>query len=143
MKQTLLQRKYPIYVLEIGRAETTLGSVDEICAFLRARIEDHGSAVFIAEFDHFAHTRSLPEGHVGEGIHAAKNVVFCFGFTLPEAEVLAVRPRSMGVAETDGGFVISFMEAPMPVANTAMERWASGIRDRVPEQESVREPLPA
>lgn len=143
MKQTLLQRKYPIYVLEIGRTETTLGSVDEICAHLRAHIEAHGSAVFIAEFDHYAHTRSLPEGHIGEGIHAAKNVVFCFGFTLPEAQVLAVRPRSIGVAETDGGFLISFMEAPMPVANSAMERWANGIRNREPEEKPVRGQQPA
>ena len=42
--------------------------------------------------------------------------------------MLAVRPRSIGVAETTRGFVISFMEAPMPIANAAMEDWAEGLR---------------
>jgi hypothetical protein len=47
---------------------------------------------------------------------------------LPNPQVLALRPRSIGVAETDRGFVITFMEAPMPVANAAMEDWTLGLR---------------
>lgn len=35
------------------------------------------------EFDHYAHTRSLPEGEFAEGIHAAKHIIFCFGLKLP------------------------------------------------------------
>ena len=133
MKQTLLMEKYPIYTLEIDREETSHRSVDDICAYFRARIEAHKSAVFIAEFDHYAHTKSLPEGRIGDGILAAKNLIFCFGIALPEPQVLAVRPRSIGVAETERGFLITFMEAPMPVANAAMEDWAKGLRDRQPE----------
>ena len=131
MKQTLLHEKYPIYTLEIDREETSLESVDAICSYFRSRIEAHRSAVFIAEFDHYAHTASLPEGRIGEGIRAARNLVFCFGIALPDPRVLAVRPRSIGVAETEGGFLVTFMEAPMPVANAAMEDWAKGIRDRI------------
>ena len=103
-------------------------------AHLGDKLEDAGLVVheipvltFI--FDHYAHTCQLPDGHVGEGIRAAKNVIFCFGLALPSPEVLAVRPRSIGVAETDHGFVISFMEAPMPIANAAMEDWANGLRE--------------
>jgi len=129
VKQTLLQEKYPVYGLEIDRGETTYQSVDEIVRYFRERIEQHRSACFIAEFDHFAHTSSLPEGHISEDILAAKNLVFCFGISLPDPHVLAVRPRSIGIAETRTGFFVTFMEAPMPVANAAMEDWAKGLRN--------------
>jgi hypothetical protein len=130
MKQTLLHEKYPLFVMELDRTETSFDSVDAICDYFRQRIEQHRCARFIAVFDHYAHTCNLPEGEVGEGIRAAKNVIFCFGIALPNPQVLAVRPRSIGVAETDQGFVITFMEAPMPIANAAMEDWAEGLRDR-------------
>jgi hypothetical protein len=129
LKQTLLQEKYPIYSLELARDETSFGSVDEIANYFKSCIESRRSVRFIAEFDHYAHTRSLPEGRIGEGIRAAKNLVFCFGITLPDPHVLAVRPRSIGIAETAAGFVVTFMEAPMPVANSAMEDWAKGLRN--------------
>jgi hypothetical protein len=129
VKQTLLQEKYPVYSLELEPGETSLTSVDEIIAYFKERIEAHPSARVIAEFDHYAHTSSLPEGRIGEGIRAAKNLIFCFGIALPDPRALTVRPRSIGVAQTDGGFLITFMEAPMPVANAAMEDWATGLRD--------------
>jgi hypothetical protein len=130
VKQTLLQEKYPIYSLELDRGETSYATVDEIVDHFRQRIEAHRCACFIAVFDHFAHTLSLPEGRIGEGIRAAKNIVFCFGIALPDPHALAVRPRSIGVAETDDGFLITFMEAPMPLVNAAMEDWAKGLRNR-------------
>lgn len=40
---------------------------------------------------------------------------------------MAVRPRSIGIAETAEGLVISFMEAPMALANDAMEAWIKGV----------------
>ncbi|HCS88949.1 MAG: hypothetical protein N838_23015 [Thiohalocapsa sp. PB-PSB1] len=128
MKQTLLQEKYPVFILELHRDEMRFDSVDAICDYFRQCIEAHRCGQFIGVFDHYAHTCSLPEGSVGEGIRAAKNVLFCFGLALPSPRVLAVRPRSIGVAETDQGFVITFMEAPMPIANAAMEDWAESLR---------------
>ena len=128
MKQTVLQETFPVYVLEIDREETPFESVDAVCGYFRDCIKAHPSAVFIAEFDHLRHTRSLPDGRVGEGIRAARNLVFCFGITLPNPQALAMRPRSIGIAETDDGFVITFIESPMPVANAAMEDWALRLR---------------
>ena len=136
VKQSLLLEKYPVFSLELGREETSLQSVHEICVYFRRRIEGHRCAVFIAEFDHYAHTRSLPEGQIGPGIRAAKNLIFSFGITLPDPHVLAVRPNSIGVAETERGFVVTFMEAPMPVANAVIEDWAKGLRDREPRPEA-------
>lgn len=130
MKQTLLQEKYPIYCLEIDRAETGYQTLDEIMDYLKGCVAAHESACFIADFDHYAHTRSLPHGQIAEEILGARNLVFCFGIALPDPHVLAVRPRSIGVVETKNGFLITFMEAPMPIANTAMEAWAKGLRNR-------------
>jgi hypothetical protein len=132
VKQTLLQEKYPLFVMELGRDETDLADIDAICAYFRQRIERHRCAQFIAEFDHYAHTCSLAEGDIADGILAARNVIFCFGIALPSTQVLGVRPRSIGIAETAEGFVISFMEAPMPIANAAMEDWAEGLRRSSP-----------
>jgi len=129
MKQSLLQERHPIFTLEINRGETEFHSVDPIVGYLKDCIEQHWAACFIAVFDYYAHAHSLPEGQIGEGIRAAKNVLFCFGLTLPEPQALALRPRSIGVAEIHGGFVIRFMEAPMPLANAAMEEWAKALRN--------------
>jgi hypothetical protein len=43
-----------------------------------------------------------------------------------------VRPSSIGVAETEKGFFVTFMEAPMPVANAVIEDWTKALRDREP-----------
>lgn len=128
MKQKLLQEKYPVFVLELPKEETDFKSVDAIIAHLKATIEAHPVTVYIATFDHYSHTKSLPNGEINPAILDAKNIVFCFGIALPNAEVLSVRPRSIGVVEFADKFVISFLEAPMPVANTAMEAWVLGLR---------------
>lgn len=131
MKQTLSQASYSTFSLEIEPGETRYRSVDEIIAYFRERIEEHRTARFIAEFDHYAHTRALPEGQIGEDILAAKLLIFCFGISLPDPAMLAVRPRSIGVAQTRQGFVITFLEPPMPVANAVMEDWAQSLCDPV------------
>ncbi|MEA3291846.1 MAG: hypothetical protein U9Q71_06020 [Pseudomonadota bacterium] len=129
MKQILVQEKYPVFQLELSREETTHQSVDGIIDYLKERIEAHPAARFIAVFDHYAHTRALEQGEIADDIRGAKNIVFCFGIALPNPHVMAVRPRSIGVTETTDGFVVNFMEAPMPVANTAMEEWAKSLRN--------------
>ena len=130
MKQSLFQEKYPVYTLEIGKEETTFTSVEEIIDYLKGKVEADSRACFIATFDHLAHTRSLPEGEISPDILAAMNLVFCFGIKLPSPQVMAVRPRSIGVTELVDRFVINFMEAPMPGANNAMEEWARSVRNR-------------
>lgn len=128
MMQTLLQEKYPIYTLEIGKDETSLGSVDEIIAYYRKKIEAHPVVAYIGIFDHYAHTVSLEGGVIGEGIKDAKNILFCFGKELKNPGVMAVRPRSIGVCELENSFVITFLEAPNPAANEAMEGWTKALK---------------
>ncbi len=127
MKQITVMEKYPVFTLEVTKDETRFQSVDAILEFFEEKIEAHPIATYIGEFDHYAHTTSLKEGEVAEEIKAAKNIICCFGKKLPRAVVLAVRPRSIGVADMGDGFVISFLEAPNPEANAAMESWVKAI----------------
>lgn len=127
MKQTLLQEKYPVFVAEIAKDETPCKSVDAVVDYLKAKIAGNPKVKFIGVFDHYAHTRGIG-GEIAPEIQAAVDVIFCFGFALPNPQVLAVRPRSIGVADLGEKFVVSFLEAPMKPANDAMEAWVTGLR---------------
>jgi len=127
MKQVLLQEKFPMFKLEIDKTETTFNSSQELVDYFKQLIDEHKITRFIGEFDHYSHTKGLEGGEMAEDIIDARNIVFCFGTKLPKAEMLAVRPRSIGIAETETGFTISFMEAPMALANDTMEAWVKGV----------------
>lgn len=127
MKQTLLQEKYPVYTLETPKNETIYKSVDDIIDYLKSCVDEHPKARFISVFDHYQHTSDMPDGEIAENIKAAKHIVFCFGTHLPNPHVMAVRPRSIGVVEQGDEFVVSFLEAPMPLANNAMESWVRAL----------------
>lgn len=129
MKQITVMEKYPVYTIEIDKSETSYQTVDEILAYLKEQISAHPIATYIGEFDHYGHTASLEVGEIAEEIRDAKNIICCFGKVLPKPEVLAVRPRSIGVAEMKDSFVVSFLEAPNPDANAAMEKWVKGIEN--------------
>lgn len=129
MRQYTLQEKYPVYHMELPFNETSKRSVDEIVDYYKQMIEEDPKVTFIAVFDHYAHTSAIG-GEIAPAIKAAKNIVFCFGVKLPGPDVMAVRPRSIGIAEMEDRFEITFLEAPMPVANTAMETWTRALRDR-------------
>lgn len=129
MKQTLLMEKYPVFDLDLPKAETTCESVDDILDRLKAKIDAHPKVAYIATFDHFSHTTSI-DGTISDDIKDARNIVFCFGVALPNAHVLAVRPRSIGVADLGDRFHISFMEPPMEVATKEMEAWCKALADK-------------
>lgn len=127
MKQITVLEKYPVFTAEIAKHETSHKNIDEIFTYIRAQIEIHPIATYIGEFDHYGHTKSLEAGKISEEIQDAKNILCCFGKVLPKPEVLALRPRSIGVAETAESFVLSFLEAPNAEANAAMEKWVQGV----------------
>ena len=127
MKQTLLQEKYPIFVAEIAKSETTIQTVDEMVEYYKTCIASNPKVHFIGVFDHYAHTTRIG-GPICEGLVGAVDIIFCFGFAIPNPQMLAVRPRSIGVADMGDRFVISFMEAPMQPANEAMEKWTLALR---------------
>ena len=127
MQYTLFMNKYPTHHLDILKSKSTLKSVDEIIAFFSEKVAADPRACLISEFDHYAHTRSLPEGEIAEGIHAAKHLIFCFGLKLPNPLAMAPRPRSIGVCELDDRFAISFLEAPNPAMNDTMQAWVKEL----------------
>ena len=127
MKQITVMEKYPVFTLEIAKNETTYKTIDEIFVYLKNQISAHPIATYIGEFDHYTHTSNLEVGVISEDIKDAKNIICCFGKMLPKPEMLAVRPRAIGVALMAESFVVSFLEAPNPEANAAMESWAKGI----------------
>ncbi|MGE4502469.1 MAG: DUF6858 family protein [Thiomicrospira sp.] len=126
MQQTIFKEKYPIYTLTFTKLESKFDTVDAILDDLQQKIDAHPKAVFIARFDHYAHTKSIG-GEIGEGIFDAKNIILCFGMQLPSPEPVAVRPRSIGVTDMGDHFVVNFMEAPNPIANETMEGWVKSL----------------
>lgn len=121
--------KYPIWTLEVEKNETQCKSVDEVCNYFIRKIDENPKAAFIGLFDHYGHTKNLPDGEIAQGIKDAKIVVFCFGPKIPSPQVLAVRPRNIGICDMGDKFVISFLEAPAENINTIMEKWAVGLKD--------------
>jgi len=129
MKQLHFQEKYPITVVDVAKSETTHDSVQAIADHFKRCIDTTPRVSYIGTFDHHAHTTAIG-GEVNPAIRAAMNVLFCFGHALPNAQVLAVRPRSIGIADLGEHFVVSFMDAPMQPANDAMQAWALALRNR-------------
>ena len=127
MKQTLFQEKYPVLLAEIDKTETPYKTVNDVVGYFREKIAGNPKVQFIGVFDHHAHTTAI-QGEINPDIQAAVNVMFCFGLALPNPQVLAVRPRSIGIADMGDKFVVTFMEAPMKPANEAMEAWVRGLR---------------
>jgi hypothetical protein len=141
LKQVVKETTFPIYTIEMEKSECKFDTIDEIVIYLEEQVKSHRAAQYIATFNHLKHTSELPEGIVADDIVAAYNIVFCFGFSLQDAEQLATRPRSLGICETDSHITLAFMEAPMPVANALMEAWArSLLRDENQQMEASHFP---
>ena len=128
MKQIHFQEKYTITEVQVNKSETSLQSMAAVVAYFHEKIEANEKVAYIGTFDHLAHTQKIG-GEIEAGILGAMNVVFCFGFALPNAHVMAVRPRSIGICEYADKYVVTFMDAPMKPANDAMQAWALGLRD--------------
>ena len=128
MKQLHFQEKYPITVVDIAKSETRYDSVAAIADYFKNCIANTPRVSYIGTFDHYAHTQAIG-GEIAPDIRAATNVLFCFGHALPNAQVLAVRPRSIGIADLGSHFAISFMDAPMKPANDAMQAWALALKN--------------
>lgn len=124
MQQQQLMEKYPIFSTQISKA--VYQTSDEIIAVLKEKIEAHAIASYIATFEHFAHTQRI-NGEIAQGIIDAKNIVFCFGEKIPKGEILAIRPRSIGVCEFQEHFTLSFLEAPNEKSTNTMIEWIESL----------------
>ncbi|PVV08696.1 MAG: hypothetical protein B6D72_16075 [gamma proteobacterium symbiont of Ctena orbiculata] len=127
MKQVVREIALPIFNIEMEFTECRFDTIEAIVSYFEEQVRKHRAARYIATFNHLQHTTGLTEGIVADDIEAAYNIVFCFGFSLQDAEQLATRPRSIGVCHCNGRISVSFVEAPMPVANALMEQWAKSL----------------
>jgi hypothetical protein len=127
MKETLNQVSYPLFTLEVSRDECRFPSLEALAEYFEACISEHPLALLVGRFDHLSHTGRLSEGWVDNEIQGAMSIVFCFGITLPDPTAMATRPRSIGITDLGDRWMISFLEAPMPVVNAALERWSRGV----------------
>ena len=128
MKSMTIKDVYPIQAAVIGKEEARFANTDEIIAYLKETIDAHPVATYIATFDHYSHTKSLPDHKMDEAVLDVKLIVFCFGKELPIPQMAAIRPRSIAVVEEADNFTVSFMDAPNPQAHDAMTDWVRGIR---------------
>lgn len=126
MEKKVFKEKYPVFQLKFTKEESKFQSVPEILDYLHEQVEAFPRAVNIARFDHYSHTKNI-DGEINPEIKDAQNLILCFGFQLPSADPVAVRPRSIGVTDLGDSFVVNFMEAPNPVANEAMEGWVKSL----------------
>ncbi len=122
-RRILFQDKFPARLRKFKKSELRFRTLDELCDYFRDQVEKHTFARYIGTFDHYSHTTDLGDGVIGPGIIDAKIVLFCFGKKLKSPEILSVRPRAIGICETDSQFIISFLEAPSSTVTETMERW--------------------
>ena len=130
MKQTILQEKYPVFVLDIYKNETAYKSTEELVKYFQRKIIEHPTCRYIGEFDHYTHTKTI-DGEIAPDIKDCKIVIFCFGNKLPNGKIAAVRPRSIGITEYDDKFEIAFLEAPALIANEVMEGWVKELKENL------------
>ena len=128
MKKTIFMDKYPVFTLELDKSEVAQKNVPEIIEYFKAKIEAHPVAKFIAIFDHYTHTKNLENGVISPEILDAQNIVFCFGPVLNDTKMLAVRPRSIGIAELEDKFIVEFLEVPKEQLHDLMESWAKSLK---------------
>ena len=127
MQKTNLLDKYPVLSLSIDKKKSAYKNVGAIIEYFKDRVESDKVAKFIGIFNHYEHTQNLESGSISEDILDAQVIVFCFGQKIPNPLMLAVRPRSIAVVETDDTFVISFMEAPMAPMSQKMQDWVEHL----------------
>jgi len=127
MTTSTLLDKFPILSLEISKNDINYKNIPEILEFFKTKIEEDELAKYICTFNHYEHTESIEDSEIEEGMLDAQNILFCFGKKIPNAKVLAVRPRSIAVAEYKDSFVVSLMEAPMAPMTDKMHSWVKEL----------------
>jgi biotin carboxyl carrier protein len=136
----LFQDRYPARLRVYDKAQLRYRSLDELCEFLLDKIEKHPFARYIATFDHYAHTTGLREGVINPEITGAKIVIFCFGKKVADPKILAVRPRAIGICETNTQFIITFLEAPESAPTETIAQWIRGMAETGPSGNGQADP---
>ena len=127
MTRSILLDTHPMYAMKILKSEAKVSNVAQIIEHFKIKIKENPEAVFITVFDHYAHTKSL-DGNIVDGILDAKNLLFCFGHSIKNIEILAFRPKSIAICELEDSFVLEFLETPRPEVNAWIESWIKELK---------------
>ncbi len=127
MTKSILLDTHPMYAMKILKSELKVSNIDEIIEHFKEKIKENPEAVFITVFDHYAHTKEL-NGEILDTIVNAKNLLFCFGHTIKNIEILAFRPKSIAICETSESFILEFLETPRPEVNAWMQSWIKELQ---------------
>jgi len=125
MKQKLAFGKFPIFERKIQKSETSHKNAKEIIAYLKSKMSENPVVIHIGDFDHAAHTKNV--GQMNPAMIDVQQTIFCFGPAIPNDDIVAVRPRAIGVIEYEDYFIVNFGEAPSPMPNQAMIAWVESI----------------
>jgi len=127
MKRTILLNTHPMYSIEFLKSEIKYSNINEIIEHFKRKIEDNQYGIFITTFDHYAHTKNI-NGEILDTIVNARNLLFCFGETIKNIEILAFRPKSIAICELQDSFILEFLETPMPEINLWIQSWIKDLR---------------
>ena len=127
MEQKLALGKYPIFSHEVNKNSCKYKTASEIVNYLKTQIDNNPMVAFIVFLIIMLIQKINPAGGIPSNILDIKNIVFCFGPQVPNIDIVAVRPRSIGITELANSFVINFMEAPAAMPNQVMMGWVQGI----------------
>jgi hypothetical protein len=127
MKRSILLDTHPMYSVEFLKSEMKYSDIDSIVEHFKREIEANPEGGFITLFDHYAHTKKMG-GEILESILDAKNLLFCFGHTIKNVEILAFRPKSIAICELQDSFVFEFLETPRPEVNQWITSWIEALK---------------
>ena len=130
MKKCQLKEMYPIYVQEFSKKEIKIETLDDLCLYFNDQVEKDPLAKYICTFDHYEHTAAIDGAIIEKTIIGAKIVLLCFGKKLLDPKILSVRPRAIGLCETESHFVVSFLEAPNPIMTETMINWVRDLTEQ-------------
>ena len=132
MKKSILLNTHPMYSMKILKSETSFTEIDEIVEHFKGKIKENPEAGFITVFDHYQHTLSL-NGEILDDVLDAKNLIFCFGHTIKNIDILAFRPKSIAMIELEDSFIFEFLETPRPEVNAWMQAWIKDVKNLHPK----------
>lgn len=130
MRKLLQQDAFAVYQFELTRQESRLPNAQAILNDLKARIDSHDIARFIAEFDRFSHTVGLARGEVAESILDARNIMFCFGSQLQNSDPLTMQPSCISIVEMTDGFSLTFIQSSIVEVNVTIEQWVLSLYNK-------------
>jgi len=120
--------QYNIQSMEFGRDEAAFANADEMIAYIKEQVDAHPMARYISTFDHYSHTKALPQGRIADDITDVKMAIFCFGPDISIPQLAGVRPRSISVVEHIDKYTVTFMDAPAPFIQDEMTKWCEALK---------------